>query len=150
MRKTTTQIILLSITGTIAGSLLSCGSSKIEECGSMIKVIKDYKVAADEIEAGDDSGKVEKTIQAFTVASGKVDKVSKDMKALEIKDEKLVSLQTRFGKLYQDTSKGLSDAASKLKAKDEPGAKAILTKMAEGDKQEAVIIEEIRAYCSKK
>jgi hypothetical protein len=50
----------------------------------------------------------------------------------------------------QDTSKGLIDTASRMKAKDQPGAKAAIAKMQEGDKQEAVIIEEIKAYCGKK
>jgi hypothetical protein len=150
MQKIITQIKLLSINGTIVISLLGCGDNRIKECTSMVKVINDYKVASDEIESGSDSGKVEKTIQAFIAASGKIDKVSKDMKALEVKDEKLVGLQTRFGKLYQDTSKGLIDTASRMKAKDQPGAKAAIAKMQEGDKQEAVIIEEIKAYCGKK
>jgi uncharacterized membrane-anchored protein YhcB (DUF1043 family) len=143
MQNLMAQISLLSIIGVTAISLSSCGISKVKECNSIGKITKEMKTAVDELEA-ESPGNV---AQAFISTSSKVDKLSKEMQAITITDDKLVSLQSQFVKLYQDNSKGLKDAAKGLQTKNQPVADAAIAKMMEGDKQEAVMIKSLNEYC---
>jgi hypothetical protein len=143
MQNLMARISLLSITGLIAISLSSCGISKVKECNSMGKITKEMKTTVDEMETKSPNN----VVQAFISTSSKVDKLSKEMQAIAIKDDKLVSLQSQFVKLYQDNSKGLKDAAKGLQAKNQPVADAAIAKMMEGDKQEAIMIKSLNEYC---
>jgi hypothetical protein len=147
MRNLITQISLFSTASVIAFSLTSCGMSKVKECNIMGKVLKDNKTALEEIEASAKSKNTNVIIQSFLLTSTKVGKLSKDMQALEIKDEKLVSLQSQFAKLYQDNSKGLTDVAKGLQTNNKSMRTSAIAKMQEGDKQEAVMIKNINDYC---
>ena len=141
------RISLFSIASLIAISLPSCGTSKVKECNSIGEVTKDMKAAADEIEASTTSKNAQIIIQAMISVSGKTDKLSKDMKALTIADEKLVGLQSQFVKLYQDNSKGMADTAKGLQTKNKAMADTAIAKMTEGDKQEAIMIKNLNDYC---
>lgn len=147
MRNLITPISLFSTASVIAFSLASCGMSKVKECNIMGKVLKDNKIALEELENSAKSKNTNVIIRSFLSTSTKVDKLSKDMQALEIKDEKLVSLQSQFVKLYQDNSKGLTDVAKGLQTNNKSMKNTAIAKMQEGDKQEEVMIKNINDYC---
>jgi hypothetical protein len=147
MRNSMTRISLLSMIGIITISLSSCGVSKVKECNSIGRITKDMKAVGDEIEASAASKNSDTIIKTFLSSSGKVDKLSKEMKALAITDDKLLSLQSQFVKLYQNNSKGLSDVANGLQAKDKRMSDTALAKMVEGEKPEASMIQSLNEYC---
>ncbi len=141
------RISLFSMTSLVVISLSGCGVSKIQECNSMGKVVKDNKTAVDKIETATESKNSDNIIQSLLSTSTEVDKLSKEMQGLEIKDEKLVNLQSQFAKLYQDNSKGLTDTAKGLQTKNKPMTNAAIAKMQEGDKQEVIMIKSFNTYC---
>jgi hypothetical protein len=142
MQNLMTRVSLFSMISLIVISLSGCGVSKIQECNSMGKVVKDNKTAVDKIETATESKNSDNIIQSLLSTSTEVDKLSKEMQGLEIKDEKLVNLQSQFA-----NSKGLTDTAKGLQTKNKPMTNAAIAKMQEGDKKEVIMIKSFNTYC---
>lgn len=138
------QSFLLSATAAIALLFTGCGESKVAQCNKIVKV------ANQAVTVGQEFGKnpqQKKGSKALTEAAGKVDKIANDLKALEIKDEKLQGFQTRFLKLYQDTSAGMKNTAKAVDKKDISGANRLLASLKKSASDESALVKEINSYC---
>jgi oligoendopeptidase F len=120
--------------------------NKVSQCNKLIKVAND---ATTELKAMGQEKASDQTAQ-MTKFAITLDKYAKDVKAVELKDEKLVGFKQRLGDLYStsgEASRSLVEAANK---KDEAGLKSSLQKLMEGSTQETTIVSELNGYCSAK
>jgi hypothetical protein len=150
MQKVIKRICLLSVTSAIAILFAGCGASKVTQCNDIVKVANQAATVGQEFAGLDKSKDPAKAAKAFSEAASKIDKLGKEMQALEIKDEKLQGLQARFVKMYQDTKKGLSDTAIALPKKNVPAINKAVEKLKAGASQESSLVNEVNSYCSGK
>ncbi|QSJ17530.1 hypothetical protein JYQ62_01195 [Nostoc sp. UHCC 0702] len=147
MQRVFKQTAILSATAAIALLFAACGESKVTQCNKIIKVANQAATIGQEISTNSQSQKGSKSL---TEAAGKIDKIANDMKAVEVKDEKLQGFQGGFLKLYQDTSKSLRDTAGALDKKNLRAATGFLASLKNSTNQETAIVKEINGYCSGK
>ncbi|AFZ22520.1 hypothetical protein Cylst_0143 [Cylindrospermum stagnale PCC 7417] len=145
MQRVCKQNVLLAATAATALLFTGCGESKVSQCNKIVKV------ANQAVTVGQEFGKnpqPKKGSKALTEAASKVDKIANDLKAVEVKDEKLQGFQTRFLKLYQDTSTGMKNTAKALDKKDIPGANRLLASLKKSASDETALVKEINNYCN--
>lgn len=138
---------MLSATVMISFLFTGCGESKVAQCNKIIKVANQAVTLSQEFSKNPQR---EKGSKALTEVASKIDTITNEMKALEVKDEKLQSFQGRFLKLYQDTSKGLRDTATAIDKKNLKAANASLITLRKSGSDESAIVSEINGYCSGK
>ncbi|MEH2239834.1 hypothetical protein [Nostoc sp.] len=141
------QSFMLSATTAIALLFAGCGESKVAQCNKVIKVANQTSTLGQEFGKNPNPAKGSK---ALTELASKIDSLVKEMKALEIKDEKLQGFQGRFLTLYQDISKELNNAATAIDKKNLPAAKGFLVSLKKSSTEESSIVNEINSYCSGK
>ncbi|WP_138504662.1 hypothetical protein [Nostoc sp. PA-18-2419] len=141
------QSFILSITTAIALLFVSCGESKVAQCNKIIKVANQASTLGQEFGKNPNQSKGSK---ALTELAQKIDPLAQQMKALEIKDEKLQGFQGRFLKLYQDIIKELNNAATAIDKKNSSAAKNSLVSLQKSGQEENSIVSEINSYCSGK
>ncbi|MBH8564022.1 hypothetical protein I8748_17830 [Nostoc sp. CENA67] len=147
MQRAFKQTAILSATAAIAILFTGCGESKVTQCNKIINVANQAATIGQEIST---NSKSEKGSKSLTEAATKIDKIANDMKAVEVKDEKLQGFQGRFLKLYQDSSKALRDTAGALDKKNLKAATGFLATLKNTTNQESAIVKEINGYCSGK
>lgn len=147
MQRIFKQTAMLSLTATLSILFTGCGESKVAQCNKLIKVANQAVTLSQDFSKNPQR---EKGSKALTEVAGKIDTITNEMKALEIKDEKLQSFQGRFLKLYQDTSKGLRDTAAAVDKKNLKAANASLVTLRKSSSDETAIVTEINSYCSGK
>lgn len=141
------QSFILSVTTAIALMFAACGESKVAQCNKIIKVANQASTLGQEFGKNPNPAKGSK---ALTELAGKIDPLAQEMKALEVKDEKLQGFQGRFLALYQDISKELNNAAAAIDKKNLPAAKNFLVSLQKSSQEESSIVKEINSYCSGK
>jgi hypothetical protein len=139
------KTFILSATTAIALLFASCGESKVAQCNKIIKVANQASALGQEFGKNPNPAKGSKSL---TELAAKIDPLTQEMKALEIKDEKLQGFQGRFLTLYQDISKELKNAATAIDKKNLPGAKNSLASLQKSGQEESSIVKEINGYCS--
>jgi hypothetical protein len=120
--------------------------SKVSQCNSLIKVAND---ATTEIQAMGKTQSDDKVGQMTQFATT-LDKYSKDVNAVALKDEKLLGFKQRLSGLYSGTADASRSLVEAINKKDDAGAKSSLQKLIAGAPQEAAIISELNGYCSAK
>lgn len=139
------QTFLLSAAAAISLLFAGCGESKVSQCNKLVKVANQAVTVGQELGKNPQQNKGSK---ALTEAAGKVDKIANDLKAVEVKDEKLQGFQSRFLKLYQDTSTGMKNTAKAVDKKDIPGANRLLASLKKSASDESALVKEINTYCT--
>jgi hypothetical protein len=150
MPKSMTQISWFFATSAIVSLLAGCGAGKVAQCNSIVKVANQAVVVGQEFANSAKNKDVGTATQSFNTAAGKLEKLGKEMQAVEVKDEKLKGFQTRFVKMYQDTNKGLTDTAKAVQAKNLPAINKALAAVKAGGSQENLLVNELNSYCSAK
>ncbi|MEH2025545.1 hypothetical protein [Nostoc sp.] len=147
MQRVFKQSFILSVTTAIALLFAGCGESKVAQCNKVINVANQASTLGQEFGKNPNPAKGSK---ALTELAGKIDPLAKEMKAVEVKDEKLQSFQGRFLTLYQNISKELNNAATAIDKKNLPAAKGFLVSLQKSSNEESSIVKEINSYCSGK
>ena len=147
MQRMFKQTAILSATAAIAILFTACGETKVTQCHKIIKLANQAATLNQELST---NSKSEKGSKSLTEAAGKIDKIASEMKAVEVKDEKLQGFQGHFLKLYQDTSKALRDTASAFDKKNLKAATGFIISLKNATNQETAIVSEINGYCSGK
>lgn len=137
--------ILLSTTVAVSLLVTSC-ETKVAQCNKLIKVANQ---ATTELQGMSKSNSSNATAQLKTVANS-LDQYSKDMGAVEVKDEKLKGFQARFVTMYSETRDVSRSLAAALDKKDLKTAKQSLTKMQSATSQETALVNEVNQYCQDK
>jgi len=140
------SVVCCSVLFLVSPLLTGCGESKVSQCNKLIQVANKATMELQGINKGNNPDKV---AQLNTIAD-KLDRHSKDMQGLQIKDEKLQGFQTRFVKLYQQTGTGSREVAAGVKSKNLKAATQALKQMQTGVGQEQALVNEVNQYCQGK
>ncbi|HLO89098.1 MAG TPA: hypothetical protein VK203_29390 [Nostocaceae cyanobacterium] len=139
------QSIILSSTAAIALLFAGCGESKVAQCNKITKVANQ---AAQVSQQEGKNAQTKKDSASFKKFASKIDEITTELKAIEVKDEKLQGFQTRFVTVYQDLSQGLKDTAVAIDKKNAKAINSILTKMQKTSNDETSLVKEINSYCT--
>lgn len=142
---------VLSGMSLLAFLFTGCGASKVAQCNSVVKTANKYATIGKEFKAVASSLKdPEKTATTFNELGSKISQLSTEVKGLEVKDEKLKSLQSRFASFYDSTATTFTSAGSAIQKKDVAAIKKPIEEMKSIDAKEASLISEINSYCTGK
>ena len=139
--------IALTATVVAVGALaVGCGESKVAQCNKISGVVN--RAANEAIAAGkssnpDKMGELEK-------AATSMSQYAKELEAVQVKDDKLKDLQSRFIKMYQDTSKSGLDLVAAAKKKDIRGVNTSLQSLQTATSKESSLVNEFNQYCREK
>lgn len=147
MQRVFKQTVMLSTTAAIALLVTGCGESKVTQCNKIVKIANQAATIGQEFGK---NPKPQQGSKSLTEVAGQIDQVASDMKAVEVKDEKLQGFQGRFITLYQDTSKALRNAAGAWDKKNFKAATGFLVDLKKSTSKETAIVQEINSYCSGK
>lgn len=140
----TRYFVLLPLTAAISLLTVSCGESKISQCNKIIKIANEAVTKAKSLTNGSQASNTKAMIQAANA----MEKASKEMAAIKVKDEKLKDYQSGFIKMYGDTSKATRDFVAAFERKDRPGAETALTNLQQATTPEKQLVADINTYCS--
>ncbi|HEY9727768.1 MAG TPA: hypothetical protein V6D50_15065 [Chroococcales cyanobacterium] len=122
---------------------VSCTESKISQCQKIIDVANQ---AVNETKSLTNNGQTSDTT-AMLKAADAMEKASKDMNAIDIKDEKLKNYQTGYVSMYRDTSKATRDFVTAFKKKNRPAAETALTNLQRATASEPQLANGLNGYC---
>lgn len=138
--------VLLPMIAAVNLLTVSCTENKVSQCNKIIKVANQIANKATAVINDGQRDNPKATLQAAEA----MDKASKEMAALTLKDEKLKNYQSRFMKMYGETSKATRDFIGAYEKKDRPAAEKALKKLDEATNQEPKLVDEINIYCTAK
>jgi hypothetical protein len=152
MRKIASQISLLIFVGLLTPLVTSCGVnkevSKVVQCRSIAKITKEAGGISEGFDKSVGSTKdPNKLTQLLTDTSAKMLKLNKDMKALEVQDEKLKGFQSRIAKTYLDYGQNFASMASAAKSKNRATYDKSLAKVQALSTEQVALIDEFGNYC---
>lgn len=140
--RTCTLMLMVS-----AVSLLAVGcESKVNQCNKLIKVANQASTELKSMNKGNNTN----AVGQLKAAANSLDQYAKEMKAVELKDEKLKDFQDRFVKMYEqsrDSSRAIVAAVDK---KDSKAANENLSKLQTAASQENTLVNDVNQYCQGK
>ena len=140
----TRYFVLLPLTAAISLLTVSCSESKVSQCNKIIKVANEAVTKAKSVTNGGQASDP----KAMLEAANAMEKASKEMEAINVKDQKLKDYQTGFIKMYRDTSKATRDFVAAFEKKDRPAAETALTNLQQATTPERQLVTDINTYCS--
>jgi len=133
---------------TLAGGLIaalglvSACDSKINQCNRLIEVINNEQTPIKEMKTqGNDAGSFKKLADVLDGVAGKV-------KAVELKDEKLVKFRDDYATMAEELAGSSREAADALGGTDMKKTTAAIKKMQSFAPRESELVENINKYCS--
>jgi hypothetical protein len=150
MQKLMPQIRLFSATCAIAILCTGCGGGRVAQCNRMVKVANQVTELSQDLTNANKSQDAEILLQATTEAEKKLDKMSKEMQALDISDMKLKVFRLRFVDVYIEAKNSFGHIADAVKTKN---MTLVYQATAEGkiiDSRESALVSEVNKYCSGK
>jgi hypothetical protein len=151
MKSLVKKMSVLSGISLLAFLFTGCEASKVAQCNSVVKTTNKYATIGKEFTAAASSIKdQEKAATTFNELGSNVSKLSTEVKGLEVKDEKLKSLQGRFASFYDSTATTFTSAGSAIQKKDLAALKKSTEEMKSIDAKEASLVSEINGYCKGK
>jgi alanyl-tRNA synthetase len=150
MQSVVKRVSMLSLSAIVAIAVLfvGCRVIKVVQCNKITKVAHQEAPSIQEFANPAKFQNPKKAAQSFTEIGDKLEKMTKDMQALEIQDAKLKGFQTRFVNMYEETNSGLRDAVTSLEEQDLFGFADSLEKIAKVPSQETSLLQEFNGYCS--
>jgi oligoendopeptidase F len=139
------SVSLVAIATSVAILASGC-ETKVSQCNKIATVSN----AASMEFAGIEKELKANPIEAFKKSATRLDQYAKDMNAVDVKDDKLVSYKNRFAKMYSDFRDGSLAIVSAVQAKDAKTLKSAVDKIQENAKQETTLISEVKQYCGAK
>jgi len=134
---------LLSTFTAIGFLVVGCGESKVTQCNKISAVVNR---AANETQSIGKSNNPDK-IAELSKAADTVDQYAKELEGVQVKDDNLRGLKTRFVKMYKDTSKSSRDLVAAAKVKNVPAVKTSLQSLQTATGQETTLVSEFNQYC---
>jgi hypothetical protein len=152
MQKIASQISLLVFVGLLTPLVTSCGASKeaskVVQCRSIAKITKEAGGISEGFDKSVESTKdPNKLTKLLTDTSAKMLKLNKDMKALEVQDEKLKGFQSRIAKTYLDYGQNFASMSSAAKSKNRATYDKSLAKVQALGTEQVALIDEFGNYC---
>ena len=138
--------VLLPLAAVISLLTVSCTESKVSQCNKIIQVAN---TAVSEAKAVTNGGQASDP-KAMLKAADAMEKASQEMKAIEVKDEKLQDYKAGFINMYRDTSNATRDFITAFEKKNRPAAETALTNLQQATVPEKQLVADINTYCSGK
>jgi uncharacterized protein YoxC len=150
--KSIARTSLVVIVSLIALTITSCGASKVTQCSGMSKIVKDLTTSTDELtkEMETTNPDTAKGVQLMNKMAAKYQGASSAMQELNIQDEKLKSLRSRFTPLYGAYSSLTEQMLSSVKARDLQAFNKVSAKADSAAAEEKSLDKELTEYCSTK
>jgi len=146
MALSTRSTATLSVACLISLLMVGCSESKISQCNKLTAVVN--KAAKDALDTGAKGGGQAAQLNNLTQLAGRLDGYSKELGAIELKDEKLKESQGRFIKMYQDASKYSRELVSAVNKKDGKAAEQALKSIQTATNQETPLVGDVNKYCT--
>lgn len=129
----------------IAASVLAvaCGESKVSQCNRISAVVNK---AAGEAQAASKSQNPDK-VGELEKAATTIDQYAKELEAVQVKDETLQGLQSRFIKMYQATSQAGRNLVQAARNKNNAAVTSSLKSLTQATQQESSLVNEFNQYC---
>ena len=127
---------------TISFIVVSCTSSRVYECNQLTEVINKADLATQTAKTG---------LPADLIAAADgLDQIVQELKTVEVKDEKLLSLQRSFVLMYGELGQLFRHTAIAISKQDRQGIKSYLKTLKETKYQDRVLVQGINKYCAGK
>lgn len=123
---------------------ISCSESKVSQCNKIIKIANKAATEATSITNGGQTSDPKTMLKAADA----FEKVSKEMEALNISDEKLQDYQSRFMIMYRDHSTATRDYVTAFQKKDRSAVDAALVDVQKAATPEKQLVDDINNYCT--
>lgn len=134
--------VMLPATVAIGFILASCGESKITQCNKLNQVINQADAATKIAKTGKPA--------ALKRSASELEKVVLQLKAVEVEDEKLQSMQANFVTLHTDLSKSFRKMAQAIEKQNPDAIKSSFNVLKQARKQDTALVKEINTYCASK
>ena len=145
MQFQTKSFVLVTLTAALSFLTVSCSESKVSQCNKIIKVANKAVTEAKSITNGGQASDP----KAMLKAADAMEKASKEMEGIRVRDEKLQDYQGRFVIMYRDTSKSTRDFVTAY-GKDRSAAEAALVTLQKATAPEKQLVDDINNYCTGK
>ncbi len=145
MQFQTKSFVLVTLTAALSFLTVSCSESKVSQCNKIIKVANKAVTEAKSITNGGQASDP----KAMLKAADAMEKASKEMEGIRVRDEKLQDYQGRFVIMYRDTSKSTRDFVNAY-GKDRSAAEAALVTLQKATAPEKQLVDDINNYCTGK
>lgn len=132
-----------SFTVAVMGALAVVGmgcDGKIPQCNRLIEVINKEQAPLKNLK-GNDPDELKKLAETLDGVAGKV-------KAVELKDEKLIGFRDEYGKMAEDLAATSRETAEALTSNDPKKATEAAKKMNSFTPRETELVDNINKYCS--
>ena len=134
--------VMIPATVAIGFIVASCGETKITQCNKLNQVINQADVATKTAKTGKPA--------ALKRSASELEKVVLQLKAVEVEDEKLQSLQASFVTLHTDISKSFRKMAVAIEKQNPDAIESSLKFLKQARKQDTALVKEINTYCASK
>ncbi len=130
------------VTVAISFLVVSCTSTRVYQCNKLTEVIN----KADRVTQTAKTGRPADLIET---ADG-LDQIIQELKTVEVKDEKLLSLRESFVLMYGDLGQLFRNTAIAISKQDRQGIKSYLVSLKEANNQDKILVQDINRYCAGK
>lgn len=150
MFKSISRTRLVVIGSLIALATTGCGASKVTQCSSFDKVVKDGKTVNDKLAKELETIKpgTEEGFQLIRKMGAKNQEFSKTIRAVALQDEKLKGFQSRLAATYETYSKLSPGMESAVKAKDLQSFNKVSAQADAAAADEKALAKEVAKYCA--
>jgi hypothetical protein len=146
MALTARTLASLAILTTLSVSVVGC-DNKVAQCNKLIAVANK---AATEMKAVEDTQDPAAAQDALTKISASLEGYSKEVQAIELKDEKLVGFRQRLISMYDKLSSSSKALVSAIKSEKAEEAETAMEGLAKGAEEETPLVNELNTYCGAK
>jgi hypothetical protein len=136
--------VLFSLTTAISLLTVSCTQSKVSECKKIMEVANRAVSEAKSVTNGEKANDPKSVMQAADA----MEKASRAMEAINVKDEKLQDYQAGFINVYRDTSKATRNFIAASQKNDRSAAEAARLGVQQATTLEKQIVADFNTYCS--
>lgn len=140
------RAIAVSTLATLSLLAVSCTDNKVSQCNKLIKVANEAVSAVQTVTQNASPDNVD----AMNNIAEAADKAKADMAGLQLGDEKLKALQTRFVSMYTDTSQATRELVAAAGSKDAAAAQKAFDALKTATDQEGPLVNEVNTYCTTK
>ena len=136
--------ILLTVAVGIGLAVTSCGESKISQCNKIIEVANKAVSQSKSITTNPNLNDSKVMLNAADL----MEKASKDMEEIKVKDQQLQDYRAGFINMYREISKAIRDFAVAFDKKDRKAAEAAQINLQQATTPEKQLVNDLNVYCT--
>lgn len=139
------QIKQMGVLAVVMGELLlGCSESKVAQCNKLSAIVNQ---AAREAQATDQNPRGDRLAELKKNANS-LDRYAEELAAVSLQDATLKGFQSRFIKMYQQTSKASLDLVNAFESKNIAAGSQAIKQWQQSSTQENALVDEVNQYCS--